>query len=53
MLERLFLGKVYYIKTEYEAEGGYMDIALLPSINLKSYRYFIIELNYIVKEKFS
>jgi hypothetical protein len=53
MLTYLFLSKVYYIKTEYEVEGGYIDIALLPRINVKAPNHAIIELKYISKEKFS
>ncbi len=53
MLTYLFLSKIYYIKTEYEVEGGYIDIALLPRINVKAPKHAIIELKYISKEKFS
>jgi len=50
MLTYLFLSKVYYIKTEYEVEGGYIDIALLPRINVKAPNHAIIELKYITKK---
>ena len=53
MLTYLFLSKIYYIKTEYEVEDGYIDIALLPRINVKAPNHAIIELKYISKEKFS
>ena len=53
MLTYLFLSKIYYIKTEYEVEGGYIDIALLPRINVKAPKHAIIELKYIPKEKFT
>ncbi len=44
---------MYYVKSEYEVEGGYIDIALLPRINVKAPNHAIIELKYIPKELFS
>ena len=53
MLTYLYLSQIYYVKSEYEVEGGYIDIALLPRINVKAPNHAIIELKYIPKEQFS
>ncbi len=53
MLTWLHLGRMYYVKSEYEVEGGYIDIALLPRINVHPPKHAIIELKYIPKERFS
>jgi hypothetical protein len=53
MLTYLYLSQIYYVKSEYEVEGGYIDIALLPRINAKAPYHAIIELKYIPKEQFS
>ena len=53
LLTWLHLGKMYYVKSEYEVEGGYIDIALLPRINVHPPKHAIIELKYIPKERFT
>jgi hypothetical protein len=53
MLTWLHLSRMYYVKSEYEVEGGYIDIALLPRINVKAPNHAIIELKYIPKESFT
>ncbi len=47
------LSKMYYVKSEYEVEGGYIDIALLPNDVVKPSYYAIIELKYCKKEGFT
>ncbi len=53
MLTWLHLSRMYYVKSEYEVDGGYIDIALLPRINVKAPYHAIIELKYISKENFT
>jgi hypothetical protein len=53
MLNYLYLSQIYFIKSEYEVEGGYIDIALLPRLNKKAPKHAIIELKYIPKEHFT
>jgi hypothetical protein len=53
ILNYLFMSQIYFVKSEYEVEGGYVDIALLPRINVKAPNHAIIELKYIAKENFT
>ena len=53
MLNYLFMSQIYFVKSEYEVEGGYIDIALLPRVNVKAPNHAIIELKYIPKESFT
>ncbi len=53
MLTWLHLSRMYYVKSEYEVEGGYIDIALLPRINVNTPNHAIIELKYIPKDSYS
>lgn len=53
MLTYLFLSKIYLVKTEYEVEEGFIDIALLPRANIKAPNYAIIEVKYLKKEKYT
>ncbi len=53
MLTWLHLGRMYYVKSEFEVDGGYIDIALLPRINVHPPKHAIIELKYIPKERFT
>jgi len=52
MLTYLFLSKVSYIKTEYEVEGGYINIALLLRSKVKIPNHAIIELSIFPKKSF-
>ncbi|MGL5087055.1 MAG: AAA family ATPase, partial [Clostridium sp.] len=42
-----FLSKVYLVKSEYEVEEGYIDIALLKQVNIEPTYFAIFELKYI------
>ncbi len=53
LLTYCFLSKIYYVKSEYEVEGGYIDIALLPNDIVKAPYHAIIELKYCKKEGFN
>ena len=53
MLNYLFMSQIYFVKSEYEVEGGYIDIALLPRVNVKAPNHAIIEPKYIPKESFT
>jgi hypothetical protein len=53
MLSYLFLSRIYFVKSEYEVEEGFIDIALLPRINVKASKHALIELKYISKEKYT
>ena len=52
MIAYLNLAKVYLIKSEYEVEDGYIDIALLNNYIVKPKYYGIIELKYITKKEY-
>lgn len=52
MLSYLNLAKAYLIKSEYEVEDGYIDIALLNNHIFKLNYYGIIELKYITKKEY-
>jgi len=47
-----YLSKIYLIKSEYEVESGYIDIALLKQVNMKPKYFGIMELKYISKSKY-
>ncbi|MDY4079324.1 MAG: AAA family ATPase [Clostridium sp.] len=47
-----YLSKIYLVKSEYEVEGGYIDIALLKQVNMNPKYFGIIELKYISKSKY-
>lgn len=47
-----FLSKIYLVKSEYEVEKGYIDIALLKQANVKPTYFAIIELKYISKKDY-
>lgn len=42
-----FLSKIYLVKSEYEVENGYIDIALLKQVNVEPTYFAIFELKYI------
>ncbi|MBW9157753.1 ATP-binding protein [Clostridium tagluense] len=52
MIAYLNLAKAYLIKSEYEVEEGYIDIALLNNHIIKPKYYGIIELKYITKKEY-
>lgn len=47
-----YLSRIYLVKSEYEVEGGYIDIALLKQVNMNPKYFAIIELKYITKSKY-
>lgn len=47
-----FLSKLYLVKSEYEVEKGFIDIALLKQINVNPTYFGIFELKYIKKKDF-
>ncbi|MCI7443376.1 MAG: ATP-binding protein [Clostridium sp.] len=47
-----YLSKIYLVKSEYEVEDGYIDIALLKRVNMNPKYFGIIELKYISKSKY-
>ncbi len=48
----LMLSKLYYVKSEYEANGGYIDIAFFSRIGKKEFYEGLIELKYIKKKDY-
>ncbi|KYH35573.1 putative AAA-ATPase [Clostridium tepidiprofundi DSM 19306] len=52
MIAYLNLAKAYLIKSEYEVEEGYIDIALLKRDNIEPKYFGIIELKYISQKKY-
>ena len=48
----LMLSKLYYVKSEYEANGGYIDIAFFSRIDKKEFYEGLIELKYIKKKDY-
>lgn len=47
-----FLSKIYLVKSEYEVENGYIDIALLKQVNVDPAYFAIFELKYISKTEY-
>lgn len=47
-----FLSKIYLVKSEYEVDNGYIDIALLKQINMEPTYFAIFELKYITKAEY-
>ena len=47
-----FLSKLYLVKSEYEVESGYIDIALLKQSNITPTYFAIFELKYISKKEY-
>ncbi|MGL5084789.1 MAG: AAA family ATPase, partial [Clostridium sp.] len=47
-----FLSKIYLVKSEYEVESGYIDIALLKQANIEPTYFAIFELKYISKGEY-
>ncbi len=52
MITYLTLSKIYYVKSEYEVEKGYIDIALLARSGLQPEYEILIELKYIKKQDY-
>ncbi|MEG1830174.1 MAG: AAA family ATPase, partial [Cellulosilyticaceae bacterium] len=48
-----FLSKIYLVKSEYEVENGYIDIALLKQVNIEPTYFAIFELKYISKKEYT
>ena len=53
MITYMMMSKIYYVKSEDEQGGGYVDIALLPRIGAKTKYNAIFEVKYIKKEGYS
>lgn len=51
-LSYLFLSKIYLVKSGYEVENGYIDIALLKQPNVNPNYFAIIEFKYITKKQY-
>ena len=47
-----YLSRIYLVKSEYEVEDGYIDIALLKQVNMEPKYFGIMELKYISKSKY-
>ena len=52
MISYLILSKLYYVKSEYEVEDGYIDITLLQRSELELNYEAIIEVKYIKKQNY-
>ena len=53
MLTYLMMSKTYYVKSEYETPGGYIDIALLRRSGVQPNFEAILEIKYLKKEEFT
>lgn len=53
MLTYLMMSKTYYVKSEYETPGGYIDIALLRRSGVQANFEAILEIKYLKKEECS
>ncbi|SHI15042.1 AAA family ATPase [Clostridium magnum] len=47
-----FLSKIYLVKSEYEVDSGYIDIALLKQADMEPTYFAIFELKYITKAEY-
>ncbi|WP_342590195.1 AAA family ATPase [Clostridium muellerianum] len=47
-----FLSKIYLVKSEYEVDNGYIDVALLKQANMEPTYFAIFELKYITKAEY-
>jgi hypothetical protein len=52
MLTYFMMSRIYYVRSEYEVEGGYIDIALLPRMGVDAPYNAIFEVKYIRKGEF-
>ena len=46
------MSKIYLVKSEYEVNNGYIDIALLKQANMEPNYFAIFEIKYITKGEF-
>lgn len=53
MILLLNLSHVYYIKSEYETEGGYADLLLIGNEPYKAEHNYLFEIKYIKKKEYS
>jgi hypothetical protein len=53
MITYFMMSKIYYVKSEYEVEDGYIDIAILPRPGVNAPYNAIFEVKYIKKEAYS
>ncbi len=53
MITYLMMSKIYYVKSEYEVNDGYLDIVLLPRVGAETKYNAIFEVKYIKKEEFN
>ena len=53
MITYFMMSKIYYVKSEYEVEDGYIDIALLPRPAVNAPYNAIFEVKYLKKEGFN
>jgi len=53
MITYIRMSSMYLVKSEYEVEGQYIDIALLPNNIYELYNYFIFEIKYISKSNYN
>lgn len=52
MLTYLMISKIYYVKSEYEVAGGYIDIVLLPRSGVQVDYEAIIEVKYLKQKDY-
>ena len=52
MLTYLMLSKIYYVKSEYEVENGYLDILLLQRSGIPVEYEAVLEIKYIKKKEY-
>lgn len=53
MITYFMMSRIYYVKSEYEVENGYIDIALLPRPGVQAPYYAILEVKYLKKQEYS
>ena len=53
MITYFIMSRIYYVKSEYEVDDGYIDIALLPRPGVNAPYNAIFEVKYIKKSEFS
>jgi hypothetical protein len=53
MITYFMMSRIYYVKSEYEVENGYIDIALLPRPSVNAPYHAIFEVKYIKKSDFN
>lgn len=53
MITYFRLSSLYLVKSEYEVNGGYIDIALLPNHLFEVNNYFIFEIKYLNADNYS